>query len=104
MFRRSPLLALTFLFLLLIPISQARAADYWASLASSRGEIAPGVNGFSVLASGGPWNASGNRCEATPGSYAAGAYCKLRFTVPAGLTAGAVGNGGIARGQFRTAN
>ncbi|MCW2928258.1 MAG: hypothetical protein JWM86_2226 [Thermoleophilia bacterium] len=84
--------------------STSHAADYWVSLSSARGEIAPGVNGFTLHASGGPFNAYANHCQADPGSYVAGAYCKLRFNVPAGLTAGAVGNGGIARGDFRTAN
>src|SRR4051812_43087266 len=101
MLRCSPILAI--LFLLLLP-GASPAADYWVSLDASRGEIANGVNGFTVLAHGGSWNAYGNHCQAEPGAYVAGAYCKLRFNVPAGLTAGSTAGGGIARGDFRTAN
>lgn len=82
----------------------ASANSYWVDLASSRGEIAHGVNGFTWHAIGGPYNAYGSHCDAQPGSYIAGSYCKLRLNIPAGLTAGAPTNGGIARGGLRTAN
>lgn len=82
----------------------ASANSYWVSLDVNRGEIQQGVNGFSWHTHGGPFNTYGSHCEALPGTYVAGAYCILRFNVPAGLTAGAVGNGGITRGQYRTAN
>lgn len=82
----------------------AVGASYWANLAASRSQVAPGTNSITVHAHGGPWKSYGNHCQAEPGSYVAGAYCKLRFNVPVGLTAGAVGNGGIARGDYRTAN
>lgn len=108
MLRNAPAtLATTILLALAVLLSLphgAHAASYWISLASSRGEIAPGVNSFTLHASGGPWSQNGSHCQAEPGSYVAGAYCKLRFNVPAGLSAGAVGSGGIARGQFRTSN
>jgi hypothetical protein len=104
MLRRSPIIALLLLLTFLLPTARADAADYWVSLDTARGEIANGVNGFTVLSHGGPWNAYGNHCQAEAGSYVAGSYCKLRFNVPAGLTAGAIGNGGIARGDYRTAN
>lgn len=84
----------------------AHANSYWVALGDSNGQptITPGVDGFSLLQTGGPWNTWSNNCTANPGTYAAGAFCKLRFTVPTGLSAGAVGNGGVARGQMRTAN
>jgi hypothetical protein len=104
MFRRSPIIALLLLLTFLLPTAHADAADYWVSLDAARGEIAPGVNGFVVLSHGGAWNSYGNHCQAEAGAYVAGAYCKLRFNVPPGLTAGAVGSGGIARGDYRTAN
>jgi hypothetical protein len=102
--RRFTTLLGALLLLLLAAAPGANAADYWVSLSSSRGEIASGVNGFVWQSTGGPWSMWGSHCEAQPGSYVAGAYCRLRFNVPAGLTAGAIGNGGIARGDFRTAN
>lgn len=100
---RTILTALLATFLLACPGS-AGAASYWANLSAARGEVANGVNGFVMQAHGGPWNRYGSHCEAQAGSYVAGAYCRLRFHVPSGLTAGAVGGGGIARGDYRTAN
>jgi hypothetical protein len=83
---------------------RADAASYWATLDTARGEIAPGVSSFTVHSHGGPWLSYGNHCQADPGTYVAGAYCIIRFNVPPGLSAGAIGNGGIARGDYRTAN
>lgn len=84
----------------------ARAADYWVTLTGSEGEIAQGVNGFSWHTYGGSFNTYGAHCDANPGAhFVAGAYCLLRFNVPAGLSApGGGGGGGLARGTYRVGN
>lgn len=83
--------------------STARAADYWVTLSAADGEIAGGVNGFTWHTYGGSWNTYGSHCDANPGaSFVAGAYCVLRFNVPAGLSVpGGAAGGGIANGTYR---
>ncbi|MCW2920493.1 MAG: Micrococcal nuclease (thermonuclease)-like protein [Thermoleophilia bacterium] len=102
--RLFPVLTVIALLAVLAIPTTSWAGSYWAGLRADRGEVQSGVNGFSWHSHGGSFNKYGSHCEALPGSYIAGAYCILRFNVPAGLTAGAASGGGIARGDFRTAN
>jgi len=94
------------LLLLALHAPTVQANSYWANLGIGNGQpaIAMGTDGFSVTSHGGPWRTWGNHCEADAGTFVAGAYCRIKWTVPAGLTAGDASGGGIARGNFRTAN
>lgn len=82
--------------------ASARANDYWVTFTNAEGEIGNGVNGFQWLTYGGTFSTYGGHCDASPGaSFVAGAYCILRWNVPAGLTAGNPSSGGVARGTYR---
>lgn len=89
---------------LFVSPTNSLAGSYWWTGTTAAGQIAQGVNGFSWHMNGGSFNAYGSHCDARPAAYPSGSYCYLRWDVPANLTAGTPGNGGILYGRVRTAN